>query len=82
MAPHSAKKPAAANPTPKKEKAGGAKAKQTTPKTEPLPSINVEAKEPKQSSANPNGTKAVPDADIVLCPLNAKLWDDFYAVGI
>jgi len=66
MAPRLAKKPAAANPTPKKEKAGGAKAKQTTPKTEPAPAVAVEVEEPKQSPAKPNGTEAVPDADIVM----------------
>ena len=43
MAPRPAKKPAAANPTPKKEKSGGAKLKQTTPKAEPIMIVTVEA---------------------------------------
>lgn len=70
MAPRPAKKPAAANPTPKKEKAGGAKAKQATPKAEPAPAVTVEVEveveEPKESPAKPNGTKAENDADIVM----------------
>ena len=65
MVPRLAKKPAAANPTPKKEKAGGAKAKQTKPKTEPTPAVVVKFEESKQSPAKPNGTEAVTDADIV-----------------
>lgn len=66
MAPRPAKKPAAGNPTPKKEKTGGAKSKQATPKAEPVPAVTVEAEDPKQSPPKPNGTKAVPDADIVM----------------
>lgn len=65
MAPRLAKKPATANPTPKKEIARGAKAKQTTPKIEPTPAVAVEAEEPKQSPAKTNGTEAVLDVDIV-----------------
>lgn len=66
MAPRPAKKAAAANPTTKKEKAGGAKSKQTTPKADSVPAVTVEAEEPKQSPAKPNGAEAAPDADIVM----------------
>lgn len=66
MAPRPAKKAAAANPTSKKEKAGGAKSKQTTPKAESVPAVTVEAEEPKQSPAKPNGAEAATDADIVM----------------
>jgi hypothetical protein len=65
MAPLPSKKVVSSNPTPKKDKVGGAKAKQTTPKTEPKPFVVVKDEETKQSPAKTNGTKVVPDADMV-----------------
>ena len=59
-----APRPAAGNPTLKKKIAGGAMAKHTTPKVKPVSVIAVEARYLKQTPPKPNGTKAVPNADI------------------
>lgn len=70
MAPRPAKKAAAANPSPKKEKAGGAKSKQTTPKVDSVPAVTVEAEALKQSPTKPNGAEAAPEADIASAKSN------------